>query len=86
MGPDAAVHALFGGQIADMDGDAKDAFIESAKGEFDRYIDIEKQASKMQVDELIPAGDLREHLEVRLDTYRTKGRDDRPRHHGTVFF
>jgi len=86
MGPDAAVHALFGGQIADMDGDAKDAFIESAKGEFDKYIDIEKQASKMQVDELIPAGDLREQLEVRLDTYRTKGRDDRPRHHGTVFF
>ena len=86
MGPDAAVHALFGGQIAEMDDDATDAFIESAKEEFDRYIDIEKQASKMQVDELVPAGDLREQLEVRLDTYRTKGRDDRPRHHGTVFF
>ncbi|QLD84487.1 acyl-CoA carboxylase subunit beta [Natronomonas halophila] len=86
MGPDAAVHALFGGQIEDMEGDAKDAFIESAKQEFDKYIDIKKQASKMQVDELIPAGDLREQLEVRLDTYRTKQRDDRPRHHGTVFF
>ncbi|MEF8806904.1 acyl-CoA carboxylase subunit beta [Natronomonas sp.] len=86
MGPDAAVHALFGGQIEDMDGDTKDAFIESAKQEFDKYIDIQKQASKMQVDELIPAGDLREQLEVRLDTYRTKQRDDRPRHHGTVFF
>jgi acetyl-CoA carboxylase carboxyltransferase component len=86
MGPDAAVHALFGGQIEDMDEDATDAFIESAKQEFDKYIDIEKQASKMQVDELIPAGDLREQLEVRLDTYRTKQRDDRPRHHGTVFF
>jgi acetyl-CoA carboxylase carboxyltransferase component len=86
MGPDAAVHALFGGQIAEMDDDATDAFIESAKEEFDKYIDIEKQASQMQVDELVPAGDLRKQLEVRLDTYRTKGRDDRPRHHGTVFF
>jgi acetyl-CoA carboxylase carboxyltransferase component len=86
MGPDAAVHALFGGQIEDMDGETKDAFIESAKQEFDKYIDIEKQAGKMQVDELIPAGDLREQLEVRLDTYKTKQRDDRPRHHGTVFF
>jgi acetyl-CoA carboxylase carboxyltransferase component len=86
MGPDAAVHALFGGQIADMDDDAKDAFIESAKQEFDKYIDIKKQASKMQVDELVPAGDLREQLEVRLGTYKTKRRDDRPRHHGTVFF
>jgi acetyl-CoA carboxylase carboxyltransferase component len=86
MGPDAAVHALFGGQLEQMDGDAKDAFIESAKQEFDKYIDIEKQASTMQVDELVPAGDLRGQLEVRLDTYRTKSRDDRPRHHGTVFF
>ena len=86
MGPDAAVHALFGGQIEDMDGETKDAFIESAKQEFDKYIDIKKQAGKMQVDELVPAGDLREQLEVRLDTYKTKQRDDRPRHHGTVFF
>ena len=86
MGPDAAVHALFGGQLEDMDEEATDAFIESAKQEFDRYIDIETQASQMQVDELVPAGDLREQLQVRLDTYRTKQRDDRPRHHGTVFF
>ena len=86
MGPDAAVHALFGGQLEDMDEATKDAFIESAKEEFDKYIDIRKQAGQMQVDELIPAGDLREQLEVRLDTYRRKERDDRPRHHGTVFF
>ena len=86
MGPDAAVHALFGGQLEDMDEEATDAFIESAKQEFDKYIDIETQASQMQVDELVPAGDLREQLEVRLETYRTKQRDDRPRHHGTVFF
>ncbi len=86
MGPDAAVHALFGGQLEDMDEEATDAFVESAKQEFDKYIDIRKQASQMQVDELIPAGDLREQLEVRLDTYRRKERDDRPRHHGTVFF
>ena len=86
MGPDAAVHALFGGQIEDMEGDTKDAFIESAKQEFDKYIDIKKQAGQMQVDELIPAGDLRQQLEVRLETYKTKQRDDRPRHHGTVFF
>ncbi|PSP68176.1 propionyl-CoA carboxylase [Halobacteriales archaeon QS_1_69_70] len=86
MGPDAAVHALFGGQLEDMDEEATDAFVESAKQEFDKYIDIETQASQMQVDELVPAGDLREQLEVRLETYRTKQRDDRPRHHGTVLF
>ena len=86
MGPDAAVHALFGRQLQDMDEETKAAFIESAKQEFDRFIDIRKQAGTMQVDELLPAGDLREQLETRLDTYRTKRRDDPERHHGTVFF
>jgi acetyl-CoA carboxylase carboxyltransferase component len=87
MGPDAAVNALFADQIEDMDESAKDAFIESAKQEFDKYIDIRAQASKMQVDELLPAGDLRKQLERRLDTYcGNKTRDDPERHHGTVFF
>jgi len=86
MGPDAAVHALFGRQLEGMDEESKAAFIESAKAEFDRFIDLRKQAAKMQVDELVPAGDLREQLERRLDTYRTKQRDDPDRHHGTVFF
>ncbi len=86
MGPEAAVHALFGGQLEEMDDEAREAFVESAKKEFDRYVDIEKQASTMQVDELIPAGDLRAQLAVRLETSETKDRDDRPRHHGTVFF
>ncbi|WP_255149611.1 acyl-CoA carboxylase subunit beta [Halorarius halobius] len=86
MGPDAAVHALFGGQLEDMDEASKEAFIESAKEEFDKYIDIRKQAGQMQVDELVPAGDLREQLESRLDVYKTKERDPVDRHHGTVFF
>ena len=87
MGPDAAVNALFADQIEDMDESAKDAFIQSAKQEFDKYIDIRAQASTMQVDELLPAGDLRTQLERRLDTYcGNKTREERPRHHGTVFF
>lgn len=86
MGPDAAVHALFGDQLEEMDEESRQAFIESAKEEFDKYIDIRAQASKMQVDELVPAGDLRHQLERRLDTYRNKRRDTPDRHHGTVFF
>jgi acetyl-CoA carboxylase carboxyltransferase component len=86
MGPDAAVHALFGRQLEEMDEESKQAFIESAKQEFDKYIDIRKQAATMQVDELVPAGDLRQQLEHRLDVYKTKERDPVDRHHGTVFF
>jgi acetyl-CoA carboxylase carboxyltransferase component len=86
MGPDAAVHALFGGQLEEMDEESQQAFIESAKQEFDKYIDVRKQASTMQVDELVPAGDLREQLERRLEVYKNKERDPVERHHGTVLF
>jgi acetyl-CoA carboxylase carboxyltransferase component len=86
MGPQAAVHALFGGQLEEMEPDEREAFVESAKEQFEEYVDIREQAATMQVDELLPAGDLREQLVARLDTVRGKGREDRPRHHGTVFF
>lgn len=87
MGPDAAVRALFARQIEEMeDEEAKEAFIESAKEEYGKYIDIRKQASKMQVDELLPASDLREELVRRLGVFGSKERNDIDRHHGTVLF
>jgi acetyl-CoA carboxylase carboxyltransferase component len=86
MGPDAAVHALFGGQLEDMDGETREQFIASAKEEFQKYIDIRKQAAGMQVDELLPAGDLRKQLVSRLRTFENKRRHERDRHHGTVLF
>ncbi|WP_336003137.1 acyl-CoA carboxylase subunit beta [Halorientalis halophila] len=86
MGPDAAVHALFGGQLEDMEGETREAFIDSAKAQFDEFVDLRAQAAKMQVDELLPAGDLREQLLARLSAFRNKRRDDPDRHHGTVLF
>jgi acetyl-CoA carboxylase carboxyltransferase component len=86
MGPDAAVHALFGRQLEGMDDAEREAFLDSAKAEFDRFIDIRKQAATMQVDELVPAGDLRDQLVRRLAVYENKRREEVPRHHGTVFF
>ena len=86
MGPDAAVHALFGGQLEEMEGEAREAFIESAKQEFEKYVDVRKQAGKMQIDELLPAGDLREQLLARLSAFENKRRRDPDRHHGTILF
>jgi hypothetical protein len=40
----------------------------------------------MQVDELLPAGDLREQLAGRLETLRGKRRTERDRYHGTMLF
>jgi len=86
MGPQAAVHALFGDQLADMDGDQREAFVESAREQFEEYVDLQAQAARMQVDELLPAGDLRDQLAARLRTFRGKRRTERDRHHGTVLF
>ena len=86
MGPDAAVEALFAEQIAEMDPDERDDFVEMMRGEYEKHIDIRAQASKMQVDELLPAGDLRDQLVVRLAALETKRRIERDRYHGTVLF
>ncbi|THE66003.1 acyl-CoA carboxylase subunit beta [Salinadaptatus halalkaliphilus] len=85
MGPDAAVRAMFSDQIAEIDDPAeREAFIEETKELYRK--DIRKQASSMQVDELVAASDLRRQLERRIDAYRDKRRIDRDRHHGTVLF
>lgn len=85
MGPDAAVRALYGKQIAGIEDDAeREAFIEEKKAEYRK--DIRKQASKMQVDELIPASDLRSQLVDRLGTYEDKRRADHDRYHGSILF
>jgi methylmalonyl-CoA decarboxylase subunit alpha len=86
MGPDAAVNALFAEQLAEMDPDSREAFKEAMLEEYDAHIDIQAQAAKMQVDELLPAGNLRDQIEARLRTLRGKRRTERDRHHGTVLF
>jgi acetyl-CoA carboxylase carboxyltransferase component len=85
MGPDAAVRAIFSDQIADIDDPAeRDEFIEKKKQEYQK--DIRKQASNIQVDELIPAGDLRQQLVARLDALENKQRKEFDRYHGTILF
>jgi acetyl-CoA carboxylase carboxyltransferase component len=86
MGPDAAVQALFADQMEGMDPEEREDFLEMMRGEYDKHIDIRAQASKMQIDELLPAGDLREQLAARLETLETKRRTERDRYHGTVLF
>ncbi len=86
MGPDAAINALFADQLEDMDPETAEGFEESMRAEYEKQIDIRAQAGKMQVDELLPAGDLRDQLAARLRTLRNKRRTERDRYHGTVLF
>ena len=85
MGPDAAVRAVFARQIDEIDDpDEREAFIAEKKQQYRK--DIRKQASNMQVDELIPAGDLRDQLIDRLSSLEDKQRTEYDRKHGTVLF
>ena len=86
MGPDAAVNALFAEQIEDMDADTREGFVEAMRAEYDKHIDVRAQAATMQVDELLPAGDLRDQLAARLSALQNKRRVERDRYHGTVLF
>jgi len=86
MGPEAATHALFADQIAEMEEGAAATFVESMQDEYEKHVDVRTQAAKMQVDELLPAGDLRPQLARRLRTFADKRRCTRDRHHGTVLF
>lgn len=85
MGPDAAVRAVFAQQIEEIEDPAeREAFIEQRKQQYRK--DIHKQASNMQVDELIPANDLRDQLVHRLQVVTDKRRTEYDRKHGTVLF
>jgi acetyl-CoA carboxylase carboxyltransferase component len=44
------------------------------------------RASNMQVDEFLPAGDLRQQLVARMSAFENKRRTERDRHHGTILF
>lgn len=85
MGPKAAVQAVFAREIAEIDdAEEREAFIKEKKREYRK--DIRKQASTMQIDELVPAGDLREQLVSRLTALKNKRRTRYDRYHGTVLF
>ena len=85
MGPDAAVRAMYAKQIEEIDDAAeRKAFIDEHKEKYRK--DIRKQASRMQVDELLPPSDLRDHLINQLDTFADKRRVERDRYHSSILF
>ena len=85
LGPEAATNALFADEIAEIDDpEERAAYVEEKRAEFET--DIRKQASTMQVDELLPAGDLREQLVRRFETLENKRREGFDRRHGTMLF
>ncbi len=72
MGPEAAVNAVYANKIAALDESDRPAFIAEKRKEYQENIDIYRLASEMIVDDVIPAGALRDNLASRFELYAGK--------------
>src|SRR4029079_18470931 len=73
MGPSAAVNAVYYNKIqAVPEGPERDALVKRLRDEFRADIDIQKLASEMVVDAVIPSSDLRREIARRFARYEDK--------------
>jgi acetyl-CoA carboxylase carboxyltransferase component len=81
MGPEAAVNAIWAKRIDAIDDPAeRDAFVRARRDEYMANLDLFRAASEFYVDSVVPAGDLRRELVLRLSHYEHKRRDTVARH------
>jgi len=79
MGPSAAVNAVYYNKLqAVPEGPERAALVQKLRDEFRANIDIEKLASEMIIDAVIPSGDLRHEISRRFARYAGK-REERPK-------
>jgi acetyl-CoA carboxylase carboxyltransferase component len=73
MGPSAAVNAVYYNKIQEVpEGPERDAMVEKLRADYRADIDIEKLASELIVDDLVPTGRLREEVVRRFGIYADK--------------
>jgi acetyl-CoA carboxylase carboxyltransferase component len=83
MGPEAAVNAVYFNKLQGL-GDAERAEMEAKlREEYRADIDIERLASELVVDAIVPPAALRDEIAARLATARGR-RDDAPRKHRSI--
>lgn len=67
MGPDAAVNAVYANKIAEQpEGEARKRFVEERRAEYRKSVDLERLASELVVDAVVPLGELRQEIAVRI--------------------
>ncbi|AET69641.1 acetyl-CoA carboxylase, carboxyltransferase component (subunits alpha and beta) [Desulfosporosinus orientis DSM 765] len=74
MGPEAAVKAVYSNKIAELEGEARLAFVNKKKEEYADNINIYDLASELIVDQIISFEGIRDQLSYRLEAYRGKER------------
>jgi acetyl-CoA carboxylase carboxyltransferase component len=78
MGPRAAVNAVHYNRIqAVPEGPERDALVQQLRSEYETDIDLEKLASELVVDAVIPFDTLRSEVASRLRLARDKPRPER---------
>ena len=69
MGPEAAVNAVFFNKIQEKPEAERPAFVQSLREEYKRDIDIEKLASELVVEAVVPGAELRDEIARRFRYY-----------------
>jgi acetyl-CoA carboxylase carboxyltransferase component len=83
MGPEAAVNAVYFNKLAALPEDERVAEEARLRAEYRDEIDIERLASELAIDAVVPPADLRDELVARLRAAGAR-RDPLPRKHRAV--
>jgi acetyl-CoA carboxylase carboxyltransferase component len=84
MGPEAAVNAVFFNKIQEQPEAERAAYVQQLRDEYKKDIDIEKLASELVVDAVVPGGELRRELEKRYAYYARGYEPPRQRKRGVL--
>jgi acetyl-CoA carboxylase carboxyltransferase component len=84
MGPEAAVNAVYFNKIQERPEAERAAYVEALREEYRKDIDIEKLASELVVDAVVPGGRLRDELARRLRLYAEGYEPPRERKRGVI--
>jgi acetyl-CoA carboxylase carboxyltransferase component len=75
MGPQAAVNAVYFNKIQEVPkGPEREAFVAKLRDEYRADVDLEKLASELVIDGVVPFADVRRELAQRFELYREKQR------------
>lgn len=75
MGPQAAVNAVYFNKIQELPaGPEREAFVTKMRDEYRADVDLEKLASELVIDGVVPFADLRRELAQRFELYQNKQR------------
>jgi acetyl-CoA carboxylase carboxyltransferase component len=84
MGPEAAVNAVFFNKIQERPPAERAAFVEQLRAEYKKDIDIEKLASELVIDAVVPGRELRGELARRFAVYAQGYEPPRERKRGVL--